>query len=496
MNLKIKPMDAAWFVSDRVNPHVHFGPLLILSLPHNHSKDYVENFVKQWRRSNTFAAPFNYKLSKDINPKWEILDDDEIDLEYHFRHSALPKPGGEQELGALVSRLQSIPLDRTRPLWECHIIEGLKGGNFAIYLKLHHGQIDGMGSVKLMNRVFSSDPSRRDQLPPWSVGMKDRPAIFENSKSSSGIFSRWSEKTSEISQLVTKLPTLARVGLKTASYLSDAFITHDSPELSAPFKAPKTILNGRISDQRRYATQHYKLERLKNIAHKADVKINSVFLSICGGALRRYLAELDSLPKQTLVGQVPVNIRSEDDEGIGNAFSFIFAKLGTDTEDPLLRLQKVHTSTQSGKDVLNSMPAGSIETYTTLMAASISPLILGLGAHTHPAANLVISNVSGPRQRLYFNGAQVEHIYGPSVLLHGQALNITMSSYADEIDIGFTGCRVSLPSLQKLAVYTGEELAMLEKALEIKLPKESRAKKKSTKKKTPQKKTRRKKIAS
>ncbi|NHN38998.1 wax ester/triacylglycerol synthase family O-acyltransferase [Pseudomaricurvus alcaniphilus] len=472
MKLNIKPMDAAWFYIEKANPPAHFGPLIILSPPEHANPGYVQEFVNQWRNCKTFAAPFNYLLTRSLRPKWQILEDSQVDLEYHFRHSALPKPGSEQELGVLVSRLHSHPLDRSRPLWECHVIEGLEHGRFAVYLKLHHGQLDGMGAVKLIERVFSTDPAAQNLLPPWSIGMNSD----AKHSGSAEITSRKATKKSRLPELTKKAVMLSKVGLKAANYVIDAY-DGLHPELSAPFKAPNTILNGRISDQRRYATQHYKLDRLKRVAKTADVKMNAVFLSICGGALRRYLAEQQSLPAKSMVGQVPVSIRAADDSSIGNALAFIYANLGTNVEDPLERLIGVHKSAESAKFVQESLPKDGITAFTMLMTAPfISSVIMGMGGYLSPAANLVISNVSGPRQRLYFNGARVEHIYGPSVLFHGQALNITMSSYYDQVDIGFTGCRDSLPSMQKLAVYTGEELQRLEAALGIKPAKPAVAK--------------------
>jgi diacylglycerol O-acyltransferase len=191
-----------------------------------------------------------------------------------------------------------------------------------------------------------------------------------------------------------------------------------------------------------------------------------VFLSITGAALRRYLLELKALPKKPLIGQIPVNIRTSEGSEMGNALAFIYSTLGTDISDPIARLNAVSHSTEAAKSIHTGLSASAIEPFTMLMLAPyMTEVILGLGGYTRAAANLVISNVTGPRERLFFNGARVEQIYGPSVLIHGQALNITMSSYVDEINIGYTACRDSLPSIQRLAVYSGEALAELEEEL-------------------------------
>lgn len=458
MKVAIKPFDAAWFYIERPEAPVHFAPLLILSPPADAPTTFIRDFVEQWRQCKACAPPFNYRLRRGRLPAWDVLDDDEIDLDYHFRHSALPAPGGERELGNFVSRLHTHRLDRRRPLWECHVIEGLENGRFAIYLKLHHGQLDGIGASRLMTRMCSTDPNVRGLLPPWSVGMQTRKTPR---RPGLGGKSQRQETPSAARQLAALPQTL-----RALSHLAREAFVEEKSEVAAPFRAPNTILNGRIGGSRRFATQHYPLERFRHIAKAADVTINDVFLSISGAALRRYLLELDALPKRTLIGQVPVNVRPAGDSSVGNKLAFMYAHLHTDIADPIERLHAVHASVSSGKSRHESLPPAGIDSFTMMMLAPyITSMMLDLGGRIPPAANLVISNVPGPRERLYFNGARVDQIYGPSVLFHGQALNITMSSYVDEINIGYTGCRESLPSMQKLAVYTGDALLELEQLL-------------------------------
>lgn len=451
MGHMMKPLDAGWFYVEKPDAPAHFGPLIILSLPDGAAPTHVRDLVERWRQCTQFQAPFNYLLRRRLWPSWQVLPDEAIDLEYHFRHSALPAPGGERELGTLISRLQSHRLDRRRPLWECHVIEGLEHGRFAIYLKLHHGQLDGMGAARLIARIFSEDPAQRGAMPPWSVGMstpRPRPP-------SAGPATGWLPKLLSFGKAMMALVRLRR----------DAR-SGRQPDLAAPFQAPLTLFNGRIGSQRRFATQRYELSRLKAVARAGGVTLNDVFLAISGGALRRYLGELDALPAKSLVGQVPVSVRPAGDASVGNSIAFIYARLRSDIADPVTRLHAVHASMEAGKARHEALPAAAIDTFTLLLVGPyMMQIICGLAGWLRPSANLVISNVTGPRQRLYFNGARVEQIYGPSVLFHGQALNITMSSYVDEVNIGFTGCRSSLPSMQRLAVYTGEALTELEAAL-------------------------------
>lgn len=459
MTIRMKPFDLAWFFAEKPDAPAHFAPLIILSPPAGAPSTYVRDLVEQWRNCRSYQRPFNYRLARG-RLGWRVLADEELDLDYHLQHVALPAPGGERELGRLVSRLHSFPLDRRRPLWECHVIEGLEGGRFAIYLKLHHGQLDGVGAARLMSRVLSPNPGATGMQPPWSVGLQR-----SRSATRPGRAARLKAAGAGLFRVAAALPAavLALIRLR-----RDAAKQSRHPGLTAPYQAPRTILNHRISSQRRFATQHFKVDRFRSIAQTAGVSINDVFLSISGAALRRYLDELGERPAASLTGQLPVNVRATGEAKVGNELAFIFARLHTDIDDPVERLRAVRLSTVAGKARQAALPPGAVTPFTLLMLGRyMAQLILGLGGRVRPAMNLVISNVPGPPARLYFNGARVEQLYGPSVLFHGQALNITMSSYAGDADIGFTGCQDTLPHLQKLAVYTGEALEELEKALAV-----------------------------
>lgn len=471
MNIPMKAIDAGFFLVEKPEAPVHFGPLIIMSIPEGAGKSYVADFVRQWRACKRFAPPFNYQLKMGARPSWRVMDNSEIDIDYHLRHSALPSPGGEKELGQLISRLHSHPLDRDRPLWECHVIEGLENNRFAIYLKLHHGQLDGMGSVQLMNRTFTPHPDGAETLPPWGTGMQTEPLPKKTLR----------DRLSQAMDFAKLVRTAPSVTTRLAKLYADAALGKKGAA-SAPFEAPHTVLNNRIQSARRYATMHFPLKRFKAIAAAADVTVNDVFLAVCSTALREYLLAFGELPAKPLIAQVPVNIREKDDAGVGNAVAFIFVDLATNIPDPVMRLERIHASTIAGKNVHRKLPKIGIEPYTMLLQGPyILQVIMNLSGRVSPAANLVISNVLGPPKRIYCNGARVEQIYGPSVLFHGQALNITISSYADEVNMGFTACRNSVPKMQKIAVSTQNAVAELEAAYGIVLPPK---RKKKPKKKT------------
>ena len=460
----LKLNDSAWLYAESHRTPMQVAMLATFSVPEDRP-DFVGELYERWREVRRFEPPFNYLLRAAPVPGWQELEDDQIDLDYHLRHSALPRPGSQRELGVLVSRLHSAKMDRRYPLWECHLIEGLEGGQWSMYMKVHHSQIDGVGGVRLLKRMLSADPDTRDMLPPWAVGTRgpDQSGLPPRP--------RLPEQRAPEHHDVPLPVRLAGEGIKLASSLgrtyAESLIGTNEAARAVPFRAPKTLFNGRIHAPRRFATQHYRIDRLQAVAKATGGSLNDVFLTLCGGALRRYLDEHDALPEESLIANVPVSVRAEEGAGVGNAITFLYSSLGTDIADPVERLRAIRASTRLGKQRLPKVGGLAMDAYTALlMAPFLSQAILGIGGRGRPASNVVISNVPGPAETRYLDGSRLDEIYPVSLLFNGQALNITAVSYDGEFNIGFTGCRDSIPSLQRIAVHAGEELDALEAALD------------------------------
>jgi diacylglycerol O-acyltransferase len=462
---RLNPLDAAWIVTEsRATPN-HVGGLLQFKLPDNAPTDFMRKLMTEFRSHKQFAAPWNQRLKESFskNPIRMWVEDDNIDLEYHVRHAALPWPGGERELGELVGRLQSTPLDLARPPWECTIIEGLENHRFALFIKMHHSLIDGISGVKLLQRGMSTDRSKSVHLPPfWASGKEPRPA---SRKRAEALLPTVTHAISgAIDELRMQATTVPQLAMAFGKLVRNAM----SPEhrMAIPFDAPRSIINGRVREKRRFATQQFSLQRMKDLATAGGVSLNDVVLAMCGGALRRFLAERDSLPDKPLTAGIPVSVRPKDDTGTGNAITFIVSTLGTDIAGAADRLAAIHDSVQHAKDHVQSLPRQAMMQYTVmLMAPTILTLLTGIGGRVRPMFNITISNVPGPDTPLYFRGAEMVATYPASIVTHGQALNITCQSYAGHMNFGFTGCHSSMPSMQRLAVYTADALTELEAAL-------------------------------
>ena len=454
--MALMPFTDAMFLTPetRAQP-MHVGGLQLFDLPSDAGPEWVRELFEQALRSTDIAPLFRRRPNRSLTSlgawTWEI--DDDVDLEHHVRHSALPRPGRVRELLTLVSRLHGTLLDRKRPLWETHVIEGLDGDRFAVYSKVHHSMMDGITALRLLQRSLSTDPDDRDTPLPWESRVtKPR----SSSRSRPGL----AEQSASLLHAATDLATLGpRLGAAAAHALRQQASMLPSP-------APRTMFNVPITGSRRYAAQSWQLKRLRAVADRTGTTINDVVLAMCSSSLRDYLLDADALPDDPLVAMTPVSLRGRsDDAATGNAVGVILCNLGTDRADPSERLGVIHESMETGKDLLRRM---SKLQSMALSAALMTPMVLEslLGVHriARPAFNLVISNVPGPDHPLYWNGARLLGSYPLSIPLAGQAVNITVTSYNGSLDFGVTGCRRSVPHLQRLLTGLDRALDELEAA--------------------------------
>lgn len=450
---RLSLLDAAFLQVETRDTPMHVAALQVFVLPGNAPRDFVQHIVRRMRAPRRLGRPWNLRLLDSPLSRLApaMGEDPDIDLDYHVRHSALPAPGGERELGELVSRLHGQTLDRSRPLWTCHVIEGLAENRFAIYTKVHHALADGIRGVRMMTESLGTRPGTDNWRVPWEVRRG-------NARSSARRLAGQASDSIRLADWPGVIPRAMAPLLKRVT---------GQPPIRLPFEAPRSVLNTRVTGARRVATQRLDLGTIRRIARRTGTSINDVFLAVCGTALRRHLEASGDLPKASLVAGVPVSLRREaSDADAGNAVGFVWASLGTDLRDPVARLKSIQASMQASKEHLRSLPGRARESYTMLtMSPVIALLMSGLGARARPPMNVIISNVPGPGERLYLDRARMEAIYPVSIPFQGLALNITCVSYAGDLDVGFTGCRDSLPHLQRLAVHAGEALAELEAAV-------------------------------
>jgi len=450
----IAPADSMFLLGESREHPMHVGSLQLFEPPEDADDSFVTEAYESMLRCTDVQPTFRKHpafLGPVTNLAWSF--DDDVELDYHFRRSALPRPGRVRELLELTSRLHGSLLDRHRPLWEAHLVEGLNDGRYAVYIKFHHSLQDGVSAQKLMQRAFTSDPGDDEVRVPWELKPRRQ-------RGGSG------RGASPLQMLTRSLGSAAALAPSTLSLARAALLEQ---QLTLPFRAPKTMFNVRIGGARRVAAQSWSIERIKAVKAAADVTFNDVVLAMSAGALRSYLLEQNALPDAPLVAMVPVSLRKENEtDGGGNMVGTVLCNLSTDIDDAGTRLQAINASMHDAKQVFTGLPrVQQLALSAFLTGGLVFALIPGFMAAAPPPFNIVISNVPGSSDPLYWRGARMTGNYPLSIALDGQAMNITVTTNAENLDFGIVGCRRSVPHLQRLLGHLETSLKDLERAVGV-----------------------------
>jgi diacylglycerol O-acyltransferase / wax synthase len=423
------------------------------------------------------------------HPYW--VADPAFDLDFHVRHTAVPPPGTDDQLAALVGRLVSRPLDRRKPLWLSYVIEGLADGRFAVLTIVHHATIDGASGVELMTLMLddspegSTVPPETDQWtserPPGDLEMLARGALGLARKPARGLLlAAWSAR--EIGR-ATRNPVLVRTANDVRRSLRGPLGTvlnlgrhrpeePDQPPAVPSVRPPRTPFNGPITPHRKLAIRSTSLDVVKQIKSALGVTVNDVVMAACAGGLRTWLDRRDALPADPLVALVPISVRTgEETERWTNRVSMLSAVLPTDEPDPVRRVRRVHDGMASSKEIFSALPAERLTDFAEFPPPAVFARAMRLSARLRLGSrltpgNLVISNVPGPRTPLYAAGARLEHYYPVSTIVDGQGLNITVQSYLDRLDWGLVSCAELVPDVDVLLGDILDEMDTLAAAAE------------------------------
>jgi diacylglycerol O-acyltransferase / wax synthase len=405
------------------------------------------------------------------------IDDPDFDLEYHVRELALPPPGSDDQLAEQTARIVSRPLDRARPLWELYLIHGLPKGRVAVLTKIHHSVIDGMSGAEIMGLLLDTSPEGRElpQRPP--AGGEPLPGDAE--MLARGLLGLPRYPLRALRSLPSAMPNLEETPLGTlpgagavsrlTSRVQRTVSRSDGNRVErGNLRAPRTSFNGRISPHRRFAFGQLGLDEVKEVKNAHGCTVNDVVVSICAGAVRRWLLEHKELPSEPLVAQIPISVRSDQEVGTyGNRLMLMGAPLFTNVADPVERLRRTHDALGEMKERHRALPAELLQDTNHFIppavfsrAARLTFSLATSGAG-RPTWNLVISNVPGPQFPLYLAGARLEANYPVSVITDGMGLNITVMSYDGHMDFGIVSDRDQMPDVAKLIAWLPEELDAL-----------------------------------
>ncbi|MFL5896028.1 MAG: WS/DGAT/MGAT family O-acyltransferase [Thermoleophilaceae bacterium] len=412
-------------------------------------------------------------------PYW--IDDADFDLDFHVRELALPAPGSDEQLAEQVARIFSRPLDRSRPLWELYLIHGLESGHTAMLTKIHHALIDGLSGAEIMGLLLDAAPEGRElpEPPPRDDDARDPGQLEMLGRGLLGLpryplralrsVPRTLPNVDDVPAIFGGIPGAHTVG-RVAGRMQRALGGTVAPgrEKLAP---PRTSFNGRVSPHRRFAFGRIPLDEVKEVKNVYGSTVNDVVVSVCAGAVRRWLIEHDELPDEPLVAQIPVSVRSGEEMGtFGNRIMLMSAPFYTNEPDPIERLRMTHDSMGDMKERHKALPAQLLQDANHFIppavfhrAARLTFRLSTSGA-ARPAWNLVVSNVPGPQSPLYCAGARLVANYPVSVITDGMGLNITVMSYNGQMDFGIVADRDQMPDLWKLMGWFQEELDALKPA--------------------------------
>lgn len=445
-------LDAAFLHLETPETPMHVGSLHLYRVPPRSREGYFERVKRHVADRMRLVPVFTRRIASlplDLaSPVW--VEDREVDLGHHMRRARLPRPGTMAQLENLVARLHAQPLDRERPLWEFHVIEGLASGEVAWYTKIHHATLDGAAGVKLAEALLDASPRGR-RIPPPPRKLEPSPGMGEL------LGAAVAKSVSEYGKFLRAMPDAARLvagGLASLSSLNTAPKAGTRRGLPV---GPATPFNVPIGPGRAYATASIPLAGVKAVAKRFDAKVNDVVLALVSGAARSYLLSKRALPEKPLVAAMPVSLRADGDSVFSTRATMVLANLATHLDDPRERLEAIRDSAGRAKSL-------------TLKARSVIPMdlpALGLpwvlsgiaraygyaqGVRAFPPlANLVVSNVPGPQAPLYLAGARMLSWWPVSIVEHGLGVNVTVQSYAGSLDFGILAAKAAAPDVRKLA---------------------------------------------
>jgi diacylglycerol O-acyltransferase len=477
---QLSGLDATFLYLETQTTFGHVTGLMIFERPNEEFDPYAAVYAKyaslvgelEPLRRRLVEVP----LGLD-HPYW--VDDPNFDLDFHIREIHLARPGMVDQLADQVSRIVGRPMDRSRPLWEVYVIDGLHSGRWAMLTKYHHATVDGAAGQLMLNIITDTEPDTTPPGPGPAWEAEELPSTVDLLRKTAVNLAGHPVKALRVqTRLVRQLADTAGIdSVSSAASKAGSAIKalarlgkEDGPKIPLPTSAaPPTPWNKPITGHRRFAMRSTSLENIKRLKNATGGTVNDIVMAICAGGLRQYLLAHDALPDRPLRAMVPVSIRTgEEADPWTNRVSAIFAELPTDCADPLERVARCREAMLDAKRLQNLVPADQLGDLAQFSAPVLSTSAMRLAsrfglAHRIAALpfNLVISNVPGPRQPLYFAGAQLCHQFPVSIVTEGQGLNITVMSYLDRLDFGFVVDRELVPDVWDLVDMHIDEIGRL-----------------------------------
>ena len=446
-------IDSGFLLTESHHSPKHVAGLQIFRLPGGKGPAWLRKLLDDMKQAPP-GFPFNQRLKPGTAIQAELEFDEHFDIDYHVRHSVLPRPGNDEQLLDVVARLHANLLDRERPLWEFHLIEGLSDRRFAFYTKVHHCLCDGVTFGRWYNDSSSLSADEKTTPPIWRLDDSPRSEEEEN-------LSYAQMMVEGVKMLGGGVKTALGISVLSARLVQRRFFDGDL-NIALPLSAPKTPLNVATGAARNLTIRQYPLDEFRAIAKSQKVSINDVVMTMCDLAVCRYFEDMDGAPEGPMIAYMPVDLRAKGESEDGNLISLIQVKLASNHTDPLASLQQIKKSSRAARELFFSASRPAIQYYAMIVALlSLFEEGLRLDRFLPPVTNMVISNVPGSPEKLYFRGAEAVGIYPVSTLPPMTALNVTACSYAGTFFFGLVSGKTAIPDLKKLTGYLDEIYAEL-----------------------------------
>jgi diacylglycerol O-acyltransferase len=444
---RLSVIDNSFLAQEKDSAHMHVGGLMVFDGP---AVDYLD-LVRHIEARLHLVPRYRQRLAK---PRFEMgrpmwVDDPSFNVHYHVRHSALPAPGGIGELRALMGRIYSQRLDRSKPLWEIWLVEGLAEGRFALLSKTHHSLIDGMAGVDILGLLLDVTPTPRE-VPPPERPWQPRPLPGDVELVADGVRDALRAPVGlaqrALGALRTPGDTLARARETVEGLGEVAWATLNA--------APATPLNVPIGPHRRVRELPFALDDFKAIKHEYGGTVNDVVLAVVSGALRRWLrtrgVRTEGLELRALV---PVSVRTDSEQyRFGNRIAAMRGPLPVYAADPVERLRIVSQAMRGLKDSKQALGAEAIAGIQNFAPPTLLAMASRLNFSTR-LFNLIVTNVPGPQFPLYLLGRELEELVPIAFLPEHHALAIAIMSYNGKIEFGLLGDFDAMPDLDAFASY-------------------------------------------
>ncbi|MGV0874232.1 WS/DGAT/MGAT family O-acyltransferase [Mycolicibacterium sp. XJ879] len=446
---RLSGLDASFLYLETATQPLHVCSILELDTSTMPGGYTFERFREELSERIKAMPQFREKLADSRfnldHPVW--VEDRDFVVDHHLHRIGLPGPGGRRELAEICGHIASLPLDRSRPLWEKWVIENIdgtdpyEGGRLVVMTKVHHAGVDGVTGASMMSQLCSTEPDA------------PAPEPVEGSGDASGL----EIAVSGALRFATRPLKLVNAVPETVTSVVDTVRRARSGlTMATPFSAPRTVFNANVTAHRNIAFAELDLEDIKTVKNHFEVKVNDVVLALVSGVLRKFLDDRGALPEHSLVAMVPVSVHEKSDRPGRNQVSGLFSRLETHIKDPAERLKSIAEANSVAKQHSSAIGATLLQDWTQFAAPAVFGAAMRVYAASRlsgarPVHNLVVSNVPGPQVPLYYLGCEAKAMYPLGPIFHGSGLNITVMSLTGKLDVGIVSCPDLLPELWDMA---------------------------------------------